>query len=167
MASSSLGPDGEPEFADGDAPDVAVNPSEVAKYAAKRGTRPIGTTAQRNAYAYPKYGLQWFDTTLGREFIFLTEGWTRSSYARGGIVETNIASNGSTSIPHGLGAVPDFVTITPASHSSSDSNTQNWRVVLWGSPSSTVFNVRVVDNRTNGYLSGSVSARFSWAAGVN
>jgi hypothetical protein len=69
MASSSNDPTtGAPVFLDSDAPDPAVNPSEVATYAASVGTRLIGSTTERNAYAYARAGLRWYDTTLGTEY---------------------------------------------------------------------------------------------------
>jgi hypothetical protein len=64
MAYSSLDPTtGAPVFLDGDAPDPAVNPSQVAAYAAQVGTRLVGSTAERTAYEYAREGLQWWDTT--------------------------------------------------------------------------------------------------------
>jgi hypothetical protein len=101
-------------------------------------------------------------------YVALDGDWVRmTKVQRGGFAETIIASNGSTAITHGLGVIPDYVQLSVANHSSSDANTLNWRAVIWGSPSATVFNVRLVDNRTNGYLSGSASARFSWLVGIN
>lgn len=76
MAYSSLDPTtGAPEFADADAPDPAVNPSQVAAFAAQVGTRLIGTTAERTAYAYAREGLAWFDTTLEQPFVHNGSGW--------------------------------------------------------------------------------------------
>jgi hypothetical protein len=69
MASSSNDPTtGAPVFLDSDAPDPAVNPSEVAGFAASVGTRLIGSTTERNAYAYGRDGLRWYDTTLKTEY---------------------------------------------------------------------------------------------------
>jgi len=66
---------GHPIFADGDAPDVAQNPTEVAEFAASVGTRPMGTTAERTAYAYARTGLRWRDTTDGCEYEYRSGGW--------------------------------------------------------------------------------------------
>lgn len=76
MASSSLDPTtGAPRFLDQDAPDPAVNPTEVAAFAGKVGTRPIGTTAERLAYPFAREGLKWFDTTVKGEFTYQNGAW--------------------------------------------------------------------------------------------
>jgi hypothetical protein len=76
MASSSNDPTtGAPVFLDSDAPDPAVNPSEVAGYAASVGTRLIGSTTERNAYAYGRDGLRWYDTTLKCEYRHDGASW--------------------------------------------------------------------------------------------
>ena len=76
MAYSSLDPStGAPVFLDSDAPDPAVNPSQVAAFAAEVGTRLIGTTAERTAYAYAREGLRWFDTTTDKEYLYNGSGW--------------------------------------------------------------------------------------------
>lgn len=66
---------GHPIFADGDAPDVAVNATQVAEYAGQVGTRLIGTTAERTAYDFTRKGLRWFDTTLNTEFVYTGSAW--------------------------------------------------------------------------------------------
>jgi hypothetical protein len=75
MTASSFGPKNEPIFADGDAPDVAVNATQAAAYAAKVGNRRVGTTAERDeAATNPREvweGLLWFDTTLDTEFLWM------------------------------------------------------------------------------------------------
>jgi len=76
MAYSSLGPKQEPEFADGDAPDVAVNPSQVAKYAARFGNKTTGTTAERGtASSWAWEDLLWKDTTDKIEYMRTGGGW--------------------------------------------------------------------------------------------
>lgn len=76
MAASSYDPTtGAPVFLDGDAPDPAVNPTQVAGYAATVGTRLIGTTAQRTGYAYAREGLRWWDTDVDAEFLHDGSGW--------------------------------------------------------------------------------------------
>jgi hypothetical protein len=76
MAASSNDPTtGSPIFLDSDAPDPAVNPTQVAEYAASVGTRLIGSTAERTAYTYAREGLRWYDTTLDREYIHTGSGW--------------------------------------------------------------------------------------------
>ena len=77
MAVDAVDPvDGYPKFLDTGAPDLAVDQTAVAKYASERGTRLIGTTAARTAYAYKKKGLRWFDTSLDTEFVHNGTGWT-------------------------------------------------------------------------------------------
>lgn len=76
MASSSKNPvTGAPVFGDQDAPDPAVNPTEVAAYAAKVGTRLIGTTAERDGYDYAREGLRWYNTTTKSEDLHDGTGW--------------------------------------------------------------------------------------------
>lgn len=76
MAYSSLDPvTGAPVFLSADAPDPGVNESQVAEYAAEVGTRLIGTTAERTAYAYARDGLRWRDTTDGGEYEYRSGGW--------------------------------------------------------------------------------------------
>jgi hypothetical protein len=77
MAYSSLDPvTGSPVFLDSDAPDPAVNPSQVAAYAGQVGTRLIGTTAERTAYSYDREGLEWFDTTTKTLYVNNGSGWS-------------------------------------------------------------------------------------------
>lgn len=76
MASSSNDPTtGAPVFLDSDAPDPAVNPTEVAGFAADVGTRRIGTTAQRSAHAYDREGFGWYDTTLDADMVHDGSGY--------------------------------------------------------------------------------------------
>jgi hypothetical protein len=78
MASSSNDPTtGAPVFLDSDAPDPAVNPSEVAAYAGSVGTRLIGSTAERTGYEFAREGLRWWDTTLDAEYLHNGTGWVR------------------------------------------------------------------------------------------
>ena len=67
--------DGYPIIASTDAPDVPTHMNAVSQYAAERGTRLIGTTAQRNAYAYKKKGLEWYDTTDDSIYVYNGTGW--------------------------------------------------------------------------------------------
>lgn len=66
---------GAPEFDDGDAPDIKVDPHAVGIYAGKVGTRVIGTTAERTGYPYSRRGLRWYDTTENVEFVHSGSGW--------------------------------------------------------------------------------------------
>lgn len=69
MAASSFNATtGAPEYADADAPDVAVNPTEVAAFAATVGTRLIGDNAAMIAYGYAREGLLWWDTDNDSEY---------------------------------------------------------------------------------------------------
>lgn len=62
-ASSYNATTGAPEYADTDAPDAAVNPTEVAAFAASVGTRLIGDNTTMGAYGFAREGLQWWNTT--------------------------------------------------------------------------------------------------------
>lgn len=92
MAVNSYDPsDGHPIFVDTDAPDIKVDPTKVAEYAARVGTRLIGSTAERTAYAYAREGLSWYDTDLDAEFIHDGSGWVKAwtpQTAAGSVVPT-------------------------------------------------------------------------------
>lgn len=66
---------GRPIFLDGGAPDIAVDPTEVGKYAAEVGNRIVGTTAYRDGYPYKRKGLRAGDTTTNKEYEYTGEGW--------------------------------------------------------------------------------------------
>lgn len=99
MAASSFDPqDGHPIFADGDAPDVARNPTEVAEYAAKVGNRLIGTTAQREAYQYGREGVSWYDTTANRLYTHNGTAFIGEKLRQSGThTITNVSGGGSDS----------------------------------------------------------------------
>lgn len=61
---------GRPNFADSDPPDVKVDPGAAAKFAESVGNRIVGTTAELNAYAFRREGLEGYDTTLRREKVY-------------------------------------------------------------------------------------------------
>lgn len=76
MAVDSYDPvDGHPIFLDLGAPDIAVDPTEVAKYAGEVGNHPKGTTAQRLAYPYAREGIFFSDTDLDTVFYHNGSGW--------------------------------------------------------------------------------------------
>ena len=77
MTSSSTGAKNQPHFADADAPDVAVNPTQVADYAAKVGNRRVGTFGERQAASANDVwdGLAWFDTNENAEYIYRAGAW--------------------------------------------------------------------------------------------
>src|SRR5680860_1147468 len=107
MTATSWGPKNEPEFADGDAPDVALNPKQAAAYAGKVGNRRVGTTAERNAAAGNDLwvGLLWGDTTIDAEYKYTDTGWKRiSSRTIAFAASTNV--NGIIYLTHGFGSVP-------------------------------------------------------------
>lgn len=100
MASSSLDAlTGHPVFADGDAPDVAYNPTEVAAFAASVGTRKIGTTAERNAFAYGREGFEWRDTSLDRTYIHDGSGWVPVKSVQSGTHTIVTVGTGGSSAP--------------------------------------------------------------------
>lgn len=75
MAVDSYHPvDGHPTFTDEGATDLAVDSNAVAQFAAFVGTRAIGTTAQREAYAYARDGFRWGDRTDKKEYEW-NDGW--------------------------------------------------------------------------------------------
>lgn len=75
MTYSSLGAKRQPQFADADAPDVAVNPSQVANYAADYGNYKVDTAAARStAAAWAWEGLLWRDSDGNKVLWKFTSG---------------------------------------------------------------------------------------------
>lgn len=66
---------GAPIFLPGGVPADAADLTEVAAYAAMRGNTLVGTTAERNAFQYPRTGMTWFDTTRMRDYVYNGTGW--------------------------------------------------------------------------------------------
>lgn len=66
---------GAPQFAGAGAPDTAVDLTLVAAFAAMVGTRLIGTTAERLAYAFAREGLAWWDTDEDALYVHSGTGW--------------------------------------------------------------------------------------------
>lgn len=66
---------GFPQFSDAGAPDIAVDPTAVAAYAADVGNFIIRNTSGRNAYAYKREGLMCYDTDIDALFIHSGTGW--------------------------------------------------------------------------------------------
>lgn len=175
MTASSFGPRGEPEFKDGDAPDVALNPTQAAKYAALVGNRRIGTTAQRNAALTESVslttpgvweGLKWLDTNEKAEYTLLDSGtglgWRRQTMMSSGVFLGAVNSAGNTAIAHGLPGAPS-VQITQMQHPSLDANSRFFETILWNDPTATTFRVRNIDRRDNSWA-GDQQVRFSWLA---
>lgn len=79
MAASSFGTKNEPQYADADAPDLALNPTQVAAYAAKVGNRRIGTTTERLAATGADVweSLIWGDTTEKADYKRIGTAWER------------------------------------------------------------------------------------------
>lgn len=67
---------GRPIFVDTDAPDIKVDPTEAARYAADVGNRIIrASLAELNAYAYKRPGLLGFAADTGAEYVYASAGW--------------------------------------------------------------------------------------------
>jgi hypothetical protein len=113
MAYDSLDPtDGHPVFDDAGALDSAVDPTQVAEYAAEVGTRLMGTAAQRVAYSYARKGLSWQDTDSG-EFLWKHDGtdWKtdRASTRRQFVGSTS--GTGVVTVNHLLPGTPSGVSV--------------------------------------------------------
>ena len=67
--------EGFPIFEDTDAPDIKVDPTEAARFAAEVGNRIVGTTTYLNNYEYQREGLRGYDVTLKREVLHNGAGW--------------------------------------------------------------------------------------------
>lgn len=68
------------------APDTGADLTELAADAARTGTRLIGSTAERTAYAYGRQGLLWYDTDAGREYRHDGSSWVRKPISFSGSV---------------------------------------------------------------------------------
>lgn len=96
MAVDSFDPiDGHPIFLDSGAPDIGVDTTEAAKYAALVGTRLIGTKSQRDLYPFAREGLAWFATDTGHEYVHDGVGWRGQDFTQAG----QVSVNGATSTP--------------------------------------------------------------------
>lgn len=100
--------DGHPIFVDTDAPDIKLDPTKAAEYAGKVGTRPIGNTASRTAYAYTREGLRWYDTDIDAEFLHNGSGWVIASAMSWevSIATTQSIGNGSYTVVTFTGQTP-------------------------------------------------------------
>lgn len=97
MAADSNDPTtGAPIFSDTGAPDVGVDPTQAAAFAASVGTRPIGTTTARNAYGYARNKLRWGDTTTGLDYEHTGSAWVP---VEGRLVGRVKRSNSATTFP--------------------------------------------------------------------
>jgi len=67
---------GRPIFEDTDAPDIKVDPTEAAKYAAEVGNRVVrASLAGLNAYEYRRPGLAGHALDTGLEYVHDDSGW--------------------------------------------------------------------------------------------
>lgn len=66
---------GAPIFAGTGAPDTGVDLTLLGEFAAKVGTRLMGTTAERTSYSYAREGLEWYDTDLDAVYLSDGSGW--------------------------------------------------------------------------------------------
>lgn len=127
MASSSNDPTtGAPIFLDGDAPDPAVNPTEVAAFAAEVGTRLIGSTAQRTAYDYAREGLEWYDTTDDFTYVYDGSGWVEKF---GATAWQEITPSGTGFTPYGTGI--KFMRINRVVYFNVSATNSSWGVGDW------------------------------------
>lgn len=90
---------GFPKFPETDAPALGADLEEVADYARKRGTRFIGTTAERTAFAYPYEGLRWYDTDLEAEYVYDGSAWVGFGTLYVGWTNLTAASGFTTGTP--------------------------------------------------------------------
>lgn len=74
---------GRPIFVDTDAPDIKVDPTEAAKYAADVGNRIVrANLAALDAYAFKRAGLRGEASDTGLEYRFNGTGWVRTQTSR-------------------------------------------------------------------------------------
>lgn len=75
------GPKNEPRFSDTGAPDIGVDPTLVAAYAALVGNRKVNTAAARAAATGKEVweGLQWFETDTGSQYAYRSGSWVLES----------------------------------------------------------------------------------------
>ncbi|WP_295014230.1 hypothetical protein [uncultured Microbacterium sp.] len=121
MAVNSYDPTmGYPKFLDTDAPDVAVNPTEVAKYAADVGNRIIrANLAGLDAYAYKRAGLLGEAADTGKQYRHTGSGWAEIGAGRvdananpGAAISGITVPNAAVSLPQGLIVKTGILTAT-------------------------------------------------------
>lgn len=122
MAVDSYDPiTGAPQFSDGGAPDIAVDPTEVAKYAAEVGNRIVRANLDAlDAYPFKRAGLSGHALDTGADYIHDGSGWHLASSTRGGAFATargfqyvNPAAGVTVPLPAGRFTVPPLVFATP------------------------------------------------------
>lgn len=101
---------------------------------------------------------------LNYVYMGSASGWIRQEMHSGGLFYDAVAADGTTQIQHGLGVTPTDVQITAMNHPSNDSISKYFQPVLFNPPTSTRFNVRLLDRRTNDWASGPQQYRFMWHA---
>ncbi|RLP76339.1 hypothetical protein D9V32_05570 [Mycetocola tolaasinivorans] len=65
-------------FTEDGAPELGADLTLVAEQAAAAGTRPIGTTAEMNAYAFKRKGLAWGNTSTGTDWVYDGSKWVNT-----------------------------------------------------------------------------------------
>jgi hypothetical protein len=95
MAASTFGPKNEPQFADADGPDVAVNPTQAAAYAAKVGNRKSDTATNRGLATGSDVwdGLEWYETDTGSTYLRSGSSWILQSVSPVVIPVTTFGTN--------------------------------------------------------------------------
>lgn len=95
MAIDSYDPiTGAPQFSGAGAPDIAVDPTEVAKYAADVGTRIIrANLAALDAYGYKRAGLRGIALDTEIEYLYGDTGWVPiEARLRGRVLRSSTAT---------------------------------------------------------------------------
>jgi hypothetical protein len=98
MSAESLGTKGQPHFSSSGAPQIDVDPTSVADYAALVGNHIIGTTTQRTAGVVPGtavpvwVGLLWEDTTDGNMYKCIGTNTWRKLQSAPFAIEANVVN---------------------------------------------------------------------------
>lgn len=161
MAVDSRGAKNEPQFSDSGAPDIGVDPSAVAEYAAKVGNRRVGSTAERLAATGADLwqGLEWYDTTENRIYEY-NSGWVRLLRFNFGYFSGSSNGSGLITVSHGLPSTP-VVAFADDDYSTTDP-TFPLRKVKRVTSSSTQIQFVLIGSTGSPLASNPVS--FSWVA---
>lgn len=101
MAVDSYDPTtGAPQFSDGGAPDIGVDPTEVGKYAADVGNRVVRSSlAELELYGFKRAGLAGYATDTNTEYRHDGTNWVKRFWDTGWQNVTGLASGWSAQTP--------------------------------------------------------------------
>lgn len=150
-------------------PDGPAQINAVADFAQQGWTFRVGTAGERAALPSDEkfVGLTWQDTDgAQRRYVWMGSSWVSRSWFVGGDVLVTTATTGIATIPHNLGATPDWVNFTPVA-TGVDALDTVLAVMRWSNPTSANFQIRAKRTDTNTWFNSAQTFVVSYAVGKN